>query len=72
MMPEIDGWEVCKSVRDDPGLEHIRIIMLTAKGSDRDKIIGKGIFKADEYMTKPFDIDDLTAVIRRQLHNHGH
>lgn len=68
MMPEIDGWEVCKFVRDDPGLEHIRIIMLTARGSERDKLIGKGIFKADDYLTKPFDIDELLHAIKRQLH----
>jgi DNA-binding response OmpR family regulator len=67
MMPEIDGWEVCKFVRDDPGLEHIKIIMLTAKGSERDKLIGKGIFKADEYLTKPFDIEELIKTIKWQL-----
>lgn len=68
MMPEIDGWEVCKFVRDDPGLEHIKIIMLTARGSERDKLVGKGILKADDYLTKPFDIDDLIRTIRQQLH----
>jgi DNA-binding response OmpR family regulator len=68
MMPEIDGWEVCKFIRDDPGLEHIRIVMLTARGTERDKMIGKGIFKADDYLTKPFEIDDLTDAIRLQLH----
>jgi two-component system, OmpR family, alkaline phosphatase synthesis response regulator PhoP len=68
MMPEIDGWEVCKFVRDDPYLEHIKIIMLTARGSDRDKLIGKGILKADDYLTKPFDIDELMSIIKRRLY----
>jgi DNA-binding response OmpR family regulator len=70
MMPEIDGWEVCKFVRDDPGLEHIKIIMLTAKGTERDKLIGKGIFKADDYLTKPFDIDELMKTVKQQLNEY--
>jgi DNA-binding response OmpR family regulator len=66
MMPEMDGWEVCKLIRDKyQGA--IKIIMLTAKDTARDKIIGKNILKADEYLTKPFDIDDLLATVLRLL-----
>jgi Response regulators consisting of a CheY-like receiver domain and a winged-helix DNA-binding domain len=68
MMPEIDGWEFCKFVRDDPLLEKIKIIMLTAKGTEKDKLIGREIFRADEYMTKPFDIDELKKNVERLLH----
>jgi DNA-binding response OmpR family regulator len=66
MMPEMDGWEVCKILRD---LYHdcVKIIMLTAKDTVRDRIIGKDILKADEYMTKPFDIDALLASVSRLL-----
>jgi DNA-binding response OmpR family regulator len=64
MMPEIDGWEVCKFVRDDPDLESIKIILLTARDTERDKLIGKNILKADEYLTKPFDMDVLLDKIR--------
>jgi DNA-binding response OmpR family regulator len=66
MMPEMDGWEVCKLVRDKYQ-DAIKIIMLTAKDTARDKIIGKNILKADEYLTKPFDIDDLLATVHRLL-----
>jgi DNA-binding response OmpR family regulator len=66
MMPEMDGWEVCKHVRDKYG-DSVKIVMLTAKDTARDKIIGKSILKADEYLTKPFDIDDLLATITRLL-----
>jgi DNA-binding response OmpR family regulator len=59
MMPDVDGWEVCKYVRDDPDLEKIKIIMLTARDTQRDRLIGQKVLKADEYLTKPFDIDDL-------------
>ena len=66
MMPEMDGWEVCKQVRDRYP-DSVRIIMLTAKDTARDKIIGKDILKADDYLTKPFDIDELLATVRRLL-----
>jgi DNA-binding response OmpR family regulator len=67
MMPEIDGWELCKWVRDDPQLGNVKILMLTAKGTERDKLIGREIFKADEYMTKPFEIDLLQQTVSRLL-----
>jgi DNA-binding response OmpR family regulator len=68
MMPEIDGWELCKWIRDDPRMESVKILMLTAKGTDRDKLIGREIFKADEYMTKPFEIDLLQQTVSRLLY----
>ncbi len=64
MMPEMDGWELCKILRDDHQFNNTKIIMLTAKGQDKDRMIGKEILKADEYITKPFDMDDLIRVIR--------
>jgi DNA-binding response OmpR family regulator len=66
MMPEMDGWEVCKQIRDRYQ-DAIKVVMLTAKDTARDKIIGKNILKADEYLTKPFDIDELLATVHRLL-----
>jgi DNA-binding response OmpR family regulator len=66
MMPEMDGWEVCKILRD-LHQDSIKILMLTAKDTARDRIIGKNILKADEYMTKPFDIDTLLASVEQLL-----
>lgn len=66
MMPELDGWEVCKLLRDEYK-DSIKILMLTAKDTARDKMIGKDILKADEYMTKPFDVDALLATIEHLL-----
>jgi DNA-binding response OmpR family regulator len=68
MMPEIDGWELCKFIRDDPDLDTTKILMLTAKGTERDKLIGRHIFNADEYLTKPFDIDEVKNVIQRLIY----
>ena len=44
-------------------LNNIKILMLTAKDTDRDKMIAKDIFKADEYITKPFEFKNLLSGI---------
>jgi DNA-binding response OmpR family regulator len=53
MMPKINGFEVTERVKADPELASVRIILLTAKGQDSDREIGKRV-GADDYMTKPF------------------
>src|SRR5690554_2998627 len=63
MLPEIDGFEVCRRIRrhnDTP------IIMLTAKGEDIDKVLGLEL-GADDYMTKPFNPRELVARIKAIL-----
>ena len=53
MMPKIDGFEVTQQVRSDPELAGIKIILLTAKGQECDREVGKDA-GANDYMTKPF------------------
>jgi len=60
MMPELDGWEVTRLVRQDPDLSHTPIIMLTAKVEDNDKITGLEL-GADDYVTKPFNANEVVA-----------
>lgn len=67
MMPNVDGWEVCKVIRDSAHGESMRIVMITAKATARDKMIGREILKADAYVTKPFDLDELLEIVRRLL-----
>jgi CheY-like chemotaxis protein len=58
MMPEVDGYEVCSYVKQDPELRHIRVIFLSAKSKEAD--IEKGYQAgADLYLTKPFSTRDL-------------
>ncbi len=66
MMPEIDGIEVCKRLKSNSKYEHIPIIMLTAKGDITDKIEGIEI-GADDYVTKPFNLNELKARIKMVL-----
>ncbi len=53
MMPKISGFEVCETVKADPELAATKIILLTAKGQDSDREVGRQA-GADDYMTKPF------------------
>ena len=58
MMPEMNGYEVCRQVKTDEALKDTYIIMLTAKGQEFDK--EKGLqMGTNEYITKPFDPDDV-------------
>ena len=57
MMPEMDGWEVCKRIRE---FSDVPIIMLTARSDKLDVVKGLGA-GADDYITKPFDERELTA-----------
>ena len=66
MMPELDGFEVCQRIRDNPAWCATKVVMLTAKGRDveRDKGLALG---ADEYVTKPFSTRDLVAKVKQML-----
>ena len=66
MMPEIDGFEVCKRLKSDPLYKHVPIIMLTAKGEINDKIEGIEM-GADDYVTKPFNLKEIRARIKMVL-----
>ncbi len=63
MLPEVDGLEICRLVRFDPTINHIPIIMLTAKGEESDIIVGLQI-GADDYLAKPFSPKVLLARIK--------
>lgn len=63
MMPGMNGLEMCKKIRET---NNIPIIMLSAKSTDLDKILGLGT-GADDYVTKPFNPLELTARVKSQL-----
>ena len=53
MMPKVNGFQVTEQVRADPTLANVKIILLTAKGQESDREVGKQA-GANDYMTKPF------------------
>lgn len=66
MLPEMDGFDVCKHINKAKETEGIPIIMLTAKGEELDKILGLEL-GADDYITKPFSVRELVARIKAVL-----
>jgi DNA-binding response OmpR family regulator len=68
MLPDSDGLDICKGIRNDPDLAPIPIIFLTARASETDRIIGLEV-GANDYVVKPFSIRELIARIKLQFRN---
>ncbi len=66
MMPELNGWEICKYVREREELAGVRILMLTAIGKNVNSMTSP-LYGADAYLDKPFDLDDIEAKVREVL-----
>ena len=66
MLPRLSGFDVCQKIRENPDWQHMRIVMLTAKG--REVEISKGLaLGANAYIPKPFSTQELLAQISAQL-----
>jgi DNA-binding response OmpR family regulator len=66
MLPKLDGYKVCRFLKFDEQYKHLPILMMTAKTQEKDKLIGKET-GADEYITKPFDMEELIGKIKTYL-----
>lgn len=68
MLPKMDGFEVCRTLKQDPKLKNIPVIMVTAKGEEVDRVVGLEL-GADDYIVKPFSPRELVlrvkAILRR-------
>jgi DNA-binding NarL/FixJ family response regulator len=66
MMPQVDGYQFLKQLRDDPRFESLPVVFLTARGMTADRIQG---YQAgcDAYLSKPFDPDELVAIVQNLL-----
>jgi DNA-binding response OmpR family regulator len=73
-MPGMDGLTVCRQLRQDPLIADTPVLMLTAKSRDEDKVKGF-LAGADDYLSKPFNIDEfilrVRAILRRTESHHG-
>jgi two-component system alkaline phosphatase synthesis response regulator PhoP len=63
MLPKLDGWAVCRRLREDPDTRTIPIVMLTSRGEEMDRVLGLEL-GADDYVTKPFSPRELVARIK--------
>ena len=66
MLPEVDGLEVCKTLRREPATATVPIIMLTAKAAEIDRVLGLEL-GADDYVTKPFSPRELILRVKALL-----
>lgn len=70
MMPEVDGLQVLKAIREDTRTRKMPVIMLTAKSSETDRIVGFEL-GADDYVCKPFSIKELVSRVKALLRRTG-
>jgi two-component system phosphate regulon response regulator PhoB len=69
MLPDMSGTEVCRTLKTDPDLREIPVVMVTAKGEEIDRVVGFEL-GADDYVVKPYSVRELilrlTAILRRR------
>ncbi len=70
MLPEVDGMEILRSLRENPATKHVPIMMLTAKGTEYDKVCGLDA-GADDYLAKPFGMMELVSRVNALLRRAG-
>jgi DNA-binding response OmpR family regulator len=66
MLPDADGLEICKGIRNRPELAHVPVIFLTARASETDRIVGLEL-GANDYIVKPFFVRELIARVKIQF-----
>jgi two-component system phosphate regulon response regulator PhoB len=66
MLPETDGFELCRQIRRHPTLERIPVLFLTARSEEVDRVLGLEL-GGDDYVTKPFSIRELIARVKAHL-----
>jgi len=69
MMPDINGWDVYREVKTDKQLADIPVVVVSAKVPDEGKIIIKDLPPVDDYIIKPFDVEDVIRTVKELLAN---
>jgi DNA-binding response OmpR family regulator len=67
MMPDLDGWEVYRRLKEDSVLAAVPVIVVTARAQDIDRVLGLHVAHVDDYLTKPFTPKQLTDSVERIL-----
>ena len=66
MLPEVSGYDICRTVRQDKSLGNVKILMMTARGSTSERRKGLAL-GADGFIAKPFELTELRSEVRRLL-----
>ncbi len=69
MMPDINGWDVYREMKTDEGLIDIPVIVVSAKVPEQGKVIIDDLPPVEDYITKPFDVEQLTRAVKNLLDN---
>jgi two-component system response regulator ResD len=70
MLPKLDGWAVCRRIRENEATRLLPVVMLTSRGDEMDRVLGLEL-GADDYVTKPFSPRELVARIKAVLRRTG-
>jgi DNA-binding response OmpR family regulator len=68
MMPDFNGWDVYRELKTDETLADIPVIVVTAKTPEDDRVVIQDLPPADEYITKPFDVERLVTSVQSFLY----
>ena len=68
MMPQINGYQLCKEIKENLNISHIPVILLTARADSESQMLGYKL-GADAYLPKPFEMEMLLSVIQNQMRN---
>lgn len=68
MMPQMNGYDLCRTVKEDISISHIPVVLLTARNDEQSRQYGYKI-GADAYLGKPFEVDSLIKIIQNRLYN---
>ena len=68
MMPRMNGYDLCRAVKEDISISHIPVVLLTARNDEQSRQYGYKI-GADAYLGKPFEVDSLIKIIQNRLYN---
>lgn len=69
MLPDMDGWEIYRQLKQNDSTQDIPVIVVTAKAQSIDKVLGLEIAKVDEYISKPFRPQELVDRVNKVISN---
>ncbi len=67
MMPDVNGWDVYRAMKNDEALADIPVVVITARSSEYDRMVIQDLPPADDYIVKPFDVERVVTIVQKLL-----